>query len=114
MGGGVRAGRFLAPPDVRRAREVGGPPACERPKARKRLRRFERQLKHLQNCLGALNDIAVHERLAGGFVGANGHGRRRAFAIGVVSGREQSRIMPLREAAMHAAKRFAHVRPFWG
>jgi CHAD domain-containing protein len=82
-----------------------------RRKAHKRLRRFERQLENLQDCLGALNDIAVHEKLAGKVVG---RGRRqRAFAIGLVSGREQSRVAPLRDAAEQAAGRFGAVRPFW-
>ena len=82
-------------------------------KATKRLRRFERQLKGLQDCLGALNDIAVHETLAGKVVGRNGRKRQRAFAIGLVSGREQARIAPLRDAAVVAADRFGEVRPFW-
>jgi inorganic triphosphatase YgiF len=83
-------------------------------KARKRLHGFERQLKALQDCLGALNDIAVHQRLASDFVGAKGRRRERAFAIGLVSGREQSRIDPLRKAAVKAADKFVQVRPFWG
>ena len=82
-------------------------------KAEKRLRRFVRELKALQNCLGALNDIAVHRRLAGKFVGPSGRRRERAFAIGVVSGREQSRVGPLQDAAVAAAGGFAAARPFW-
>jgi inorganic triphosphatase YgiF len=82
-------------------------------KPRKRLRRFERQLETLQDSLGALNDIAVHQRLAGKLVGGRGRKRQRAFAIGVVSGREQSRIAPLRSAAVQAAEQFRQARPFW-
>ena len=82
-------------------------------KARKRLRRFDRQLEELQHCLGALNDIAVHQNLANGMIGRHGRRRQRAFAIGLVSGREQSRVAPLREAAEQAADRFDEVRPFW-
>ena len=85
----------------------------DRRKAHRRLRRFERQLESLQDCLGALNDIAVHDRIAGKVVGRNGRRRQRAFAIGLVSGREQSRVAPLRAAAEHAADRFGEVRPFW-
>jgi hypothetical protein len=77
------------------------------------LRRFARELKRLQDRLGAVNDIAVHQRLAGKYVGGRGRRRQRAFAIGLVSGREQSRVDPLREAAAQAADRFAQVRPFW-
>jgi inorganic triphosphatase YgiF len=82
-------------------------------KARKRLRRFDRQLENLQDCLGALNDIAVHQKIAGRFVGAHGRRPQRAFAIGLVSGREQSRVEPLREAAVQAASQFVEARPFW-
>jgi len=82
-------------------------------KAPRRLRRFGRELKRLQDGLGALNDIAVHEKLAGRYVGRPGRRRQRIFAIGVVSGREQSRVEPLREAAKKAAVRFAQARPFW-
>src|SRR5579883_2623197 len=81
-------------------------------KAQKRLRRFLRGLKGLQDRLGALNDIAVHERLAGRYVGTRRR-RQRAFAIGLVSGREQTRVGPLRAAAASAAERFADLRPFW-
>ena len=81
-------------------------------KSEERLCRFRRGLKRLQDRLGALNDIAVHQRIAGRYVGARSR-RQRAFAIGLVSGREQSRVEPLREAAADAADRFAQVRPFW-
>jgi CHAD domain-containing protein len=82
-------------------------------KAERRLRRFVRDLKQLQNCLGALNDIAVHRRLASNVAGPSGRRRERAFAIGVVSGREQSRQGPLQDAALAAAGGFAAARPFW-
>ena len=81
-------------------------------KAQRRLHRFTRGLKQLQDRLGALNDIAVHHRLAGRQVGTRAR-RQRAFAIGLVSGREQSRVAPLRDAATGAADRLAQVRPFW-
>jgi triphosphatase len=82
-------------------------------KARKRLRRFELLLKKLQDCLGALNDIAIHQKIADEVVGCHDAGQQLAFAIGLVSGLEQSRIEPLREAAMRAADRFVDLRPFW-
>jgi CHAD domain-containing protein len=82
-------------------------------KARKRLHRFERDLKALQDDLGALNDIAVHGKIAGKLVGGRGRKRQRAFAVGLVSGREQSRVAPLRDAAMQAADQFRQARPFW-
>jgi hypothetical protein len=39
--------------------------------------------------------------------------RAQAFAIGVVSGREQSEIEPLLNAADKDARKFLHARPFW-
>jgi inorganic triphosphatase YgiF len=80
-------------------------------KTAKRLRRFERRLKNLQDRLGALNDIAVHQRLARDLAGENG--QKRALTVGVLAGREQSRIAPLRAAAIDAADKFRHARPYW-
>jgi triphosphatase len=88
-------------------------PLFSRRKGRQRMRRFDRRLKALQDCLGALNDIAVHQRLAGEYVDRRGRRRQRAFAIGVVSGREQTQVDPLCHAAVKAAERFAQARPFW-
>jgi inorganic triphosphatase YgiF len=82
-----------------------------RRKAAKRLRRFEGRLKKLQDRLGALNDIAVHQRLARDLAGENG--RKRALTVGVVAGREQCRIEPLRAAAVKAADKFRRARPYW-
>src|SRR5262249_39785066 len=50
-------------------------------KERKRLRSFERELKAMQDCLGALNDITVHQRLASEFVRRGTRRRERVFAI---------------------------------
>ena len=80
-------------------------------KAQKRLRRFAGELKALQDCLGALNDIVVHDRLAGEFVHTDVR-RDCAFAIGLVSGRDQSRIGPLQDAAVAAGDRFVAARAF--
>src|SRR5262249_10130452 len=82
-------------------------------KARKRLRRFEGQLEALQGTLGALNDIAVHQQIAGKVAGGRGRRRQRAFAVGIVSGREQCRVAPLRDAAVRAADQFREARAFW-
>src|SRR5262249_28853616 len=82
-------------------------------KERKRLRSFERELKAMQDCLGALNDITVHQRLASEFVRRGTRRRERVVAIGLVPGREQGRIDPLRKAAVKAADKFAQARPFW-
>jgi CHAD domain-containing protein len=88
-------------------------------KAEKRSAAFQDALKELQACLGKLNDIAVHEKLAARLIHGEtpGGGRRirngSAFAVGVVSGRQQSRIAPILRAAAKAASAFARVRAFW-
>ena len=80
-------------------------------KESKRIRRFERLLEELQDSLGALNDISVHQKLARELV-AKRPRPERVFAIGLVSGREQCRVDPLRKAAVKAAERLAEARPF--
>ena len=84
-------------------------------KVKKRLSGFKNPLKELQDSLGALNDIAVHQKLATKFATGYAPGKRRArsFAAGVVSGREQSEIEPLLKAAAKATRKFEHARPFW-
>ena len=85
-------------------------------RAKKRLPSFKARLTDLQDCLGALNDIKVHQKLApkpaAGKPSAKA-ARAQAFAIGVASGREQSEIEPLLKAADKDARKFLHARPFW-
>jgi triphosphatase len=73
---------------------------------------FEGHLKDLQDGLGALNDIAVHQQMATKLVGRNKN-PAPAFVAGVVSGREQSEIEPLLKGAHAAARKFDHARRFW-
>jgi inorganic triphosphatase YgiF len=82
--------------------------------AKKRLPDFRARLTDLQDRLGALNDIKVHQKLAiaAGRPGVKAD-RTQAFAIGVVSRREQSEIEPLLKAADKDARKFSHLRPFW-
>jgi triphosphatase len=83
-------------------------------KRKKRIAVFKDRLTALQDRLGALNDIAVQQKLATRVAAATGTKRSaRAFAAGVVSGREQGEIEPLLEAAVRDALKFSHVRPFW-
>jgi triphosphatase len=84
-------------------------------KAKKRLSGFEARLMDLQDYLGALNDIAVHQKLAPKLVAGkpNRKVRARAFAAGIVSGHEQREIEPLLKAANKDAQKFARIRPFW-
>jgi triphosphatase len=85
-------------------------------RAKKRLPSFKARLTDLQDCLGALNDIKVHQKLApkpGAGKPSAKAARAQAFAIGVASGREQSEIEPLLNAADKDARKFLHARPFW-
>ena len=85
-------------------------------RAKKRLPSFKARLTDLQDCLGALNDIKVNQKLAAKPAAGKPPAkaaRAQAFAIGVVSGREQSEIEPLLNAADKDARKFLHARPFW-
>ena len=83
-------------------------------RALKQQRRFLDAMKRVQDTLGELNDIVVHEKL----IGAIGTSPRRkggdgAFAAGLLSGREEARIDAATAAAGKALSRFAKVEPFW-
>jgi triphosphatase len=83
--------------------------------AKKRLLDFKTRLTDLQDRLGALNDIKVHQKLAPKLVAGKPSAKRRrqAFALGIVSGRERGEIEPLLSAAEKDARNFAQVRSFW-
>jgi inorganic triphosphatase YgiF len=85
-------------------------------KAQKARKRFDKQLKAMQSALGKLNDIATHRKLARQYVDAGPGARRRpqkAFAVGVLTGREQSSARTCTAAAVQAAKGLAKSRAFW-
>jgi hypothetical protein len=71
-------------------------------------------MKRLQDRLGDLNDIAVHEKVisAPGVAGCRG-GRQRSFAIGLLTGSEDARIDPVMAHAVNAYKELSNVKPFW-
>jgi CHAD domain-containing protein len=80
----------------------------------KQQKRFLVAIKRVQDRLGELNDIVVHERL----IGAMGASRQRtggdaAFAAGLLSGREDARLDAATAAVSKALSRFAKVTPFW-
>ena len=81
-------------------------------KATKRQKKYNTALEQLQDGLGALNDIVVDEHLIAA-TGIRRTSTTRAFAAGLLAGREDARI----EAAMTAARRgytkFVKVKPFW-
>jgi triphosphatase len=76
--------------------------------------KFLAALERLQDGLGDLNDIAVHEDV----ITAMGFRRRRvnlgrAFAAGVLTGREDARLDTAMAAATEAYTELVSVKPFW-
>jgi triphosphatase len=83
-------------------------------RARKRRKQFLPALERLQDGLGDLNDIAVHEKR----IAAMGVRRRRSnpsrvFAAGLLTGREDARMDTAMTAATQAYADLAKVKPFW-
>ena len=81
----------------------------------KRRKRFLATLERLQDGLGELNDIAVHEK----HIAAMGvHHRRsnpsRAFAAGLLTGREDARTEAAITAANEAYVDLSKIKRFWG
>jgi CHAD domain-containing protein len=80
----------------------------------KRRKKFLAALETVQDCLGDLNDIAVHESM----ISAAGMrqrptSRKRAFAAGLLTGREDARIDAVMAAAEDALDRFGKAKPYW-
>jgi triphosphatase len=89
-------------------------------RAAQRRKNFVASLEKLQDALGDLNDIAVHEGLTERLVdGQDAGGKRRrgrakkAFAAGRLSGREEARIASVLKDAEVAYGVFAKAKPFW-
>jgi inorganic triphosphatase YgiF len=79
-------------------------------------KRFEKLLKELQDALGTLNDIVVHEKLAGQLIRSPRRGGKRpekAFAMGVLTGREQRQAQACISAALKAGRSFSKAPRFW-
>jgi triphosphatase len=89
-------------------------------KADRRRKEFIAAFGQLQDTLGDLNDISVHEGLTERLADAHETGSKRkhhtsneAFAAGRLSGREEARIAPVLKDAERAYARFAEAIPFW-
>jgi triphosphatase len=89
-------------------------------KATRRRKDFVACLEQLQDALGDLNDIAVHEGLTERLVDAHDAGgqkregrAKKAFAAGRLSGREEARIASVLKDAERAYRDFAKAKPFW-
>jgi inorganic triphosphatase YgiF len=83
-------------------------------RALKRRKQFLPALERLQDGLGDLNDIAVHEkRIAAVGVRRRRSNPSRVFAAGLLTGREDARVDPAMTAATEAYADLAEVKPFW-
>jgi CHAD domain-containing protein len=88
-------------------------------KASKRREKFLSRLEGVQDCLGDLNDIAVHEDRITAVADEgrkNRHRRgspKRAFAAGLLTGREDARLDAVLQRATDAHAALARIKPFW-
>jgi triphosphatase len=83
-------------------------------RARKRRKQFLPALERLQDGLGDLNDIAVHEkRIAAVGIRRRQTNPNRVFAAGLLNGREDARTEAVMTAATEAYAELAKVKPFW-
>jgi triphosphatase len=94
--------------------------AFPRKKSVRRRQDFLAGLERLQDALGDLNDIAVHEEMSKRLLeGSTANGNRRggrankAFAAGRLSGREEARVAAVLKDAEQAYTDFAKAKPFW-
>jgi inorganic triphosphatase YgiF len=95
--------------------------AFPRRKSTRRFENFVERLAKLQDALGDLNDIAVHEELSVQLIDGNRAVKPRrsdgmamkAFAAGRLSGHEEARIVPVLQEAERAYSSFAKAKPFW-
>jgi triphosphatase len=80
----------------------------------KRRKQFLPALEHLQDGLGDLNDIAVHEkRIATLGIRHPRANPSRVFAAGLLTGREDARAEAAMKTAMEAYANLAKRKPFW-
>jgi inorganic triphosphatase YgiF len=83
-------------------------------RAAKRCEKFLAALERLQDGLGELNDIAVHADLISAVgIRRRRASRKRAFAAGVLTGREDARVDAAMAAAIDAYYELAKLKPFW-
>jgi inorganic triphosphatase YgiF len=83
-------------------------------RALKRRKQFLPALECLQDGLGDLNDIAVHEkRIAAMGVRRRRSNASRVFAAGLLTGREDARMDATMTAATDAYADLAKIKPFW-
>jgi len=75
---------------------------------------FAKSLKTLQDALGRLNDIRVHRLFARTTLRSNfPKAVKRAYGLGIVTGREDADVQTCLKAARKAGKKFAAAKPYW-
>jgi CHAD domain-containing protein len=86
-------------------------------KSQPKRRKFGKALKDLQDALGKLNDIHVHQHLGDEVIRPAARSvrsrTRDAVAFGIVTGTEQADIKPLVDSARKSGSRLAKLPPFW-
>lgn len=85
-------------------------------KASRRRAKFLSALERVQDCLGDLNDIAVHEDRITAIANRRGLRSGRpdsAFAAGLLTGREDARLDTVVASASDAHAALVKVKPFW-
>jgi inorganic triphosphatase YgiF len=81
----------------------------------KALSRYKKYLKDLQDNLGALNDIAVHQKLAIKLAAGSGGPKPElvSFAAGLIAGCERSEIQPILVDVTKTARKLRRAKSFW-
>jgi inorganic triphosphatase YgiF len=79
----------------------------------RRRKRFLTALERLQDGLGDLNDITVNEDLIVSMGIKRRRSPKRAFAAGLLTGREDARVDAAMANAIEASSKLAEAKPFW-
>jgi inorganic triphosphatase YgiF len=81
----------------------------------KALSRYKKYLKDLQDNLGALNDIAVHQKLAIKLAAGSGGPKPElvSYAAGMIAGCERSEIQPILAEVTATARKLRRAKSFW-
>jgi len=86
-------------------------------KRTKRRRAMSKALKRLQTTLGDLNDFAIHDKLAKKLVltgsSRGKYPRRKAFAAGLITGKERSKSRSLLKGGKSALRDVAKAKTYW-
>jgi inorganic triphosphatase YgiF len=82
-------------------------------RAGKRRKGLLAALEHLQDGLGELNDIVVHEDMVRAMGLRKRTSRKRAFAAGLLTGHEDARLDAAMAAATAAYAELVKIKPFW-